>query len=162
MRGIRIGPILLIALLAFLLLFSAFSFQVVDGPSMRPAFRDGQMVMVDRVAFGLRSPWGYLLRWARPRPGQLLVFRNPLDGRLVLKRCLGAEGAALVPVPGGLSVGGAVLPLDPSQAFHFMDSGTVPPGCVFVAGDNPPESVDSRDYGCVPIEKIIGIVLLSF
>jgi signal peptidase I len=163
MRGIRIVPVLLFALFAScLLLFFAFSFLVVDGPSMRPSFRDGQMVMVDRLAFGIRSPAGYLLRWSRPRRGQLLVFRNPQDGRLVFKRCIGEAGAGLVPVSGGLSVGGAVIPLDPSQAFHFMDSGTVPPGCVFVSGDNPPESVDSRDYGCVPIEKIIGIVVLSF
>jgi signal peptidase I len=163
MRHFRIGFSLAVALIVFALVMLLWlSFMVVDGSSMLPGFPDGSFVAVDRLAYGIRLPAAYLLRWARPRAGQLLVFRNPQDGRLVMKRCLAVEGQRLRLVPGGLAVGGRILPLDPAQSFHFMDSMEVPPACVFVAGDNPPESVDSRDYGCLPIEKIIGKVLLSF
>lgn len=162
MRRIRLGLSLLIALALFAsALFSFLSFMVVDGPSMEPGYPDGLILAVNRVAYGFRLPSGYLLRWAEPRAGDLVVFRNPLDGKLSVKRCLAVAGDPLLPGEGGLAVGGRVLPLDPSQAFHYMDPSSVPPGCVFVAGDNHRESADSRDYGCLPIEKIIGKVLVS-
>src|SRR5512133_235687 len=110
MRRFRIGFSLLIALFSFgFLLFFWLSFMVVDGSSMLPGYPDGSFVVVNRLAYGLRLPSAYLLRWARPRAGQLLVFRNPLDGRLVMKRCLAVEGQSLALEPGGLSVGGRRL-----------------------------------------------------
>lgn len=38
----------------------------------------------------------------------------------------------------------------------------VPDGCIFVMGDNRPQSTDSRAFGCVPISKIEGKVVFSF
>ena len=39
---------------------------------------------------------------------------------------------------------------------------TVPENCVFVMGDNRPESTDSRRFGCIPLEKIEGVVTIRF
>lgn len=41
---------------------------------------------------------------------------------------------------------------------HF----TVPEGTIFVMGDNRPDSIDSRTFGCIPIDKIEGKVILRF
>lgn len=38
----------------------------------------------------------------------------------------------------------------------------VPENCVFVMGDNRPESTDSRRFGCIPLEKIEGKVWIRF
>ena len=38
----------------------------------------------------------------------------------------------------------------------------VPEGCVYVMGDNRPQSTDSRIFGCIPIEKLEGKVVLRF
>ncbi|MBP5373073.1 MAG: signal peptidase I, partial [Clostridia bacterium] len=35
---------------------------------------------------------------------------------------------------------------------------TVPEGCYFVLGDNRRDSRDSRSFGCVPKEKVLGVV----
>jgi signal peptidase I len=147
------------AILLFLLVQAAFSFLVVDGPSMEPTLGDGQLIMVFRLAYGFKWGSAYALRWASPRRGDLLVFKNPQDGIPVVKRCLALPGDALSLTAEGLYSGGRVLPVDSAQAFHFLSGYTVPAGCLFMAGDNPAESVDSRDYGCVPIEKIEGKVL---
>lgn len=38
----------------------------------------------------------------------------------------------------------------------------VPEGCVFAMGDNRPESTDCRSFGCIPIDKIEGVVAFRF
>jgi type IV secretory pathway protease TraF len=47
-------------------------------------------------------------------------------------------------------------PVPPGVAASGPD---VPAGCVVLLGDNPAESADSRQYGCVPADRIIGVVL---
>lgn len=66
---------------------------VVDGPSMEPAYRAGDRLLVDRTAF-LRRP---------PAPGDVVVLRDPeRAGHLLLKRIAAAPQQA--PGPSGYYV----------------------------------------------------------
>ena len=38
----------------------------------------------------------------------------------------------------------------------------VPEGCIFAMGDNRTRSTDCRAFGCIPLEKIEGKVVLRF
>jgi signal peptidase I len=120
-------PAILWALAAALLMkFLLFDFMITEGHSMMPAIKPGTVLIVIRPAYGFRFPWSedYLVRWAVPKSGDVVVFYTPLGERAV-KRCAGLNGEDF-----------------------------------FIAlGDNSQESFDSRTYGPVPLNSIVGRVL---
>jgi len=103
---------------------------------MEPTLREGGVILLNKAAFGIRLPMGdgYLLRWNDPSPGDLIVFRDQFGGNHKVKRCSSIESEA--PRTGGRKV--------------------------FLVGDNSEVSVDSRFFGPVPVEKVVGKVILSF
>ena len=138
---------------------------IVSGSSMAPALRDGQRVLVYKLAWGLRMPLSeqYLLRWGSPEPGDIAVFLR--DGTYTIKRCIATEGMALIfSDEGGYSVlaGDELIPLSAEQYKRLIhEAGAIPRGSVFVAGDNRDASFDSRDYGLVSADAFCGKVWLA-
>jgi signal peptidase I len=121
------GRAVLLAFAAALIIkLFLFDLMLVDGRSMNPAIKNGTIVIVNRLQYGFRFPWQkvYLLRWAAPRPGEIVVFYTP-EGNLAVKRC------------------------DTSD-----DKNTF-----FALGDNTLHSYDSRNYGPIRADNIIGKVL---
>lgn len=154
--------LLAVGMVAFLRLV-ALDVVRVEQSSMEPSLGKGSTAIILRLAYGLRGPSSYWLRWASPARGDVVVFRNPFDGALVVKRCAGVAGDPMdASNPGELDVAGRKLPATALQAARFYGKASVPAGLVFAAGDNPPESLDSRDYGFIPVEEILGKVVLSF
>jgi signal peptidase I len=65
-----------------------FDFIIAEGNSMEPAIHSGSVLVVNRLQYGLRFPGqaGYLIRWASPQQGELVVFYTP-SGDIAVKRC---------------------------------------------------------------------------
>ncbi|MDS0137513.1 MULTISPECIES: S26 family signal peptidase [unclassified Amycolatopsis] len=111
----------------------------VDGPSMEPALSSGDRVLVRRTR--------------RARRGQVALLRfpqlpsgAPVGDQLLLKRVV--------------AVAGDRIPVDWADPdVHGLGGELVPPGCAVVLGDNRPTSWDSRHYGFVPRERIVGVVV---
>jgi signal peptidase I len=157
--------ILIAAALALLVKGFVLDLAVVDGRSMLPRYRDGDVVAVLRCAYGLRAPFGlggaraYLLRWDQPAVGDIVAARSPADGRPVVKRVAVRGPLLLEGRDGHLRGGDLDLELDPGAAAVIGRVVELPPSTVFLLGDNLPESVDSRSYGPVSDEAIVGRVL---
>ena len=103
-----------------------FDFMIAQGNSMEPAIKNGAVLVISRLRYGLRLPWrqNYSVRWAQPRAGEVVVFYTP-SGELAVKRC---------------------------TALAERES--------FIAeGDNAHASYDSRSYGPVSLDNIVGKVL---
>lgn len=64
-------------------------FMIADGNSMEPTIKNGAMLVINRLQYGLRFPGqrGYLIRWGSPRPREVVVFYTP-EGQLAVKRCM--------------------------------------------------------------------------
>ena len=130
--------LLLALVLAWLAHATAFETYRVVSESMTPALRPGDHVLVDKIVFGATVPLlGVRLPALRePRAGDVLLFRHPDDpARVLVKRCAAVGGAFAPFARGGL---------------------TVPENMLFVLGDNRERSSDSREWGFLPREQVIG------
>jgi signal peptidase I len=114
-------------------------------------------VLVDKSAY----------RHSGPARRDLVVFNAPPGaaeaGRL-LKRVVAVAGDEVAIEDGALVVNRAVVvePAIDTSRIDGVYSGpvTVPPGTVFVLGDNRADSIDSRNFGPVSTPRVLGRVAL--
>lgn len=127
---------------------------VIAGSSMMPTLLDEQSIFVNKVAYWLDEP----------ERGEIVAVRYPTDPRHTLITRIVAFPNDLVEVRDGQLFINDKLVDEPYVKESINDSGnwTVPVGEVFVLGDNRNNSADSRTFGGVPIELIIGRVWLVY
>jgi signal peptidase I len=122
----------------------------VSGFSMDPTFRDGKVTLVNHQAY----------HWAKPKRGDVVAFRMPEEGNVVLlKRVIGLPGERVRIVDGRAYINGKAL--DEPYAKTSRDAPTIgseyklgPDEC-FVIGDNRIISV----FYHIPERYILGKVL---
>src|ERR1700690_3702201 len=127
---------------------------IVSGASMDPTFATGQYLIVDELSY----------RFDAPQRGQVIIFRYPKDpSQYFIKRIIGLPGETVQIQNGDVyitEVSGKKFKLDESYVTNRGNgadrSVTLPAGEYFVMGDNRPESSDSRSWGLLPRENIIG------
>lgn len=124
----------------------------LSGGSMEPAYDNGNVVCVSRLA-GLVG--GY-------DRGDVVVFDyTDADGeRQVIKRVIAVEGDRLEIVPEGVMVNGVLLDepyaMGPTEGVADL---VIPQDTVFVMGDHRTESFDSRNMGVIAEKDLKGKVL---
>ncbi|MFA5355656.1 MAG: signal peptidase I [Candidatus Paceibacterota bacterium] len=132
----------------------------VNGQSMEPNFEDGDYLIVDELSYRMRAP----------ERGEVVVFNYPHDPtQRYIKRIIGLPGETLEIVNGKIYVlsngNEEYNELDESSYLstaYTSGSLTVELGEseYFVLGDNRAASSDSRKWGNLPKENIIGRVYL--
>lgn len=129
----------------------------VRGASMEPNFDDGEYLIVDQLSYRLREP----------QRGEVVVFRFPLrESQFFIKRIVGLPGETVVVENGKVVIQNADHPqgviLDESA---YLDDSLRTGGQVqlhleedqyFVLGDNRAASSDSRSWGVLPADDLIG------
>ncbi|KGN31652.1 signal peptidase I [Knoellia sinensis KCTC 19936] len=148
--------LLVLAALLLVALFAAVEPLRVASGSMSPALEVGDRVVVDKVT----------LRFDSPRAGELVVFREPDGGELVVKRVVALGGQTVGLEDAVLMVDGvarheAGIDLSRIDSTYFGPV-TVPADSVFVLGDNRADSIDSRSYGSIAVDALVGRVVLAF
>ncbi len=130
----------------------------VVGVSMLPTLRNNDHYLLNR--------WAYLFR--EPKPNDIVVLRDPTDNSFAVKRIMGHEGDSIYLKSGRVYLNGKLLeepylePGTPTYSFVTKQGDemfTCGQNRYFVMGDNRKNSMDSRIYGPVPRENLLGTVL---
>ncbi len=173
--SVRELPVLIILALGLALLIKTFLVQAfyIPSPSMEPTLTNGDRVLVDKLSYD----------FGEPSTGDVIVFRNPgfadePDRNVVqsffhwlveglgfaqapdedfIKRVIGGPGDTVRVDRDGVYVNGEKLD-EPYIAENGGPTGTwsVPEDSVFVMGDNRANSTDSRAFGPIKIDSIVG------
>ena len=121
----------------------------VAGLSMEPHIRSGEYVLINTFAY----------RFGAPQRGEIVAFRKDGDSRGVfIKRVIGLPGDRIRIDRGQVYLNGAKLDepyVRHADARSFGEI-AVPAACVFVLGDNRAESEDSRSFGPVRDDRLMG------
>ena len=125
---------------------------VIRGPSMEPTYHSGDLLLV--------GP----LRRGAPARGDVVVLRNPREPDAHdLKRVVGLPGETVSLADGSLYVDGAHLPEKylgglPASLGLERSEWTLTGDRYFVLSDNRARGTDSRHFGPVPRDAILGRV----
>lgn len=128
-----------------------------------PSLLPGDNIIVNKMAY----------RDALPQRGDVIVFKYPEDEtKMFVKRVIGLPGDVIEVRDQAIYVNGDLLPEDYIQhtdrnilAANPRDNlkaMTVPPNSYFVLGDNRESSLDSRFWGYVTQDKILGKAMLIY
>ena len=134
----------------------------VQGMSMFATFHDGDYILTSKLSF----------RFQPPRVGDVVVFKSPGNKDIeYIKRIIGLPGDRVMVKSGEVILNGKTLnenynytktfTFDPG----FMREGVeilVPNGYVVAMGDNRNGSSDSRIFGPVPMDEIVGKVFYRY
>lgn len=159
----------------------------IGSGSMTPALPVGEVLLVDRMAYGIKLPFShiYVSEQTIPKHGDVVALEYPVQPNVTyIKRIIGLPGDVVEYRDRIVYLNGKPLGDVPAERpDHFtyveklgehtytvkIDTTTypeadkrwvVPEGQYFVVGDNRNHSVDSRAWGYLPHENLIGSVRL--
>lgn len=134
---------------------------IVQGASMLPTFNDYHYLIVDRLSYDFGDP----------KRGDVIVFDLPQNtSRDLIKRVIGLPGETVILSGSDVTIENSAYPdgftlpepyLSPENLGGTTNMRvTLGPDQYFVLGDNRKVSSDSRSWGTLPREDIVGRVLL--
>jgi signal peptidase I len=157
--------------LAFLLINGTIGqARVIPSGSMQDTLLIGDHLIMSRIGYDAGVPFTniHVPLWRNPKRQQVVIFKPPFapDTPDYVKRVIGLPGDTLDIHDGGVWINGQRLvekyTVGASEPYDFKGPLKVPDNCYFVMGDNRGNSYDSRFWGCVPRNDIIGTPVMIY
>lgn len=146
------------------------SYHIPSG-SMEDTLLRGDVLFASKFYYGARIPFTNirLPKVRDPRPGDVVIFEFPGDRKTdYIKRCVAIAGQTVETRDNRLFVDGARVE-EPYAKYLYGEAPrapfgpyVVPPGHIFVCGDNRDGSSDSRSWGPVSLDLVRGKALVIY
>ncbi len=128
------------------------SLQQVVGSSMSPNLKNGDVLLINKIIYKFRKPSRF----------EIITFQHD-NSQYLIKRVIGLPGETIFYEDGLLYIDNVVID-EPfinnikTDDFNIIDIGygSIPNNMYLVIGDNRTDSDDSRNFGLIQQEKIIG------
>ncbi|MBN2397088.1 MAG: signal peptidase I [Deltaproteobacteria bacterium] len=168
--------IIAILIALFIRTFVVQAFKIPSG-SMKPTLLVGDHLLVNKFTYGVKIPFirKTLVPIDDPRRGDIVVFIYPVDrSKDFIKRVIGVAGDIIEVRNKKIYLNGSVY--DDGHGVHTdtlsfpasiqprdnFGPVTVPAGHIFVMGDNRDQSYDSRFWGFVNLEDVLGRAFIIY
>jgi len=157
----------------FIRTFIIQAFKIPTG-SMRPTLLEGDLILVNKFIYGAKVPFTHLRLpdVRKPKRGDVIVFIYPDNPKKdFIKRLVAFEGESVEIKEGTVYINDKPLLTPEFSRRYYYNRGefaqagikiTVPKDSFFVLGDNSASSQDSRYWGFVPGENILGKAILIY
>lgn len=168
--------IIAVLLALFIRSFVFQAFKIPSG-SMLSTLQIGDHLLVNKFIYGVKVPMSgkILIPWKSPTRDDIVVFRFPKDRSIdYIKRVVGVAGDSIEIKDKQLYINGKAIN-NPHIQFtnnNIMRAGAgprdnmgpvkVPEGKLFVMGDNRDNSYDSRFWGFVPLNDVLGKAFILY
>ena len=172
-----IEAILLAIVIAFFIRTFVIQAYKIPSGSMKPTLQIGDHILVSKFNYGVKLPFlrSTLIPIGTPKRGDILVFIYPEDrSKDFIKRLVGLPGDTIeirnkkillngAPLNDahGVYVDNLIIPASVQPRDNFGPV-TVPAESIFVMGDNRDESYDSRFWGFVKMQDVLGKALIIY
>ncbi|AVX20490.1 signal peptidase I . Serine peptidase. MEROPS family S26A [Carboxydocella sporoproducens DSM 16521] len=144
-----------VVLAAIIRFFVVQPFYIPSG-SMEPTLKPGDRIIVNK----------FIYRFTKPQRGDIMVFKFPLDPkRDFIKRVIGLPGDIVEIKDSNLYINGKQIKepyLPPGLRFQDFGPVKVPDDHYFMMGDNRNHSDDSRFWGFLPQDNIVGKAMVIY
>jgi signal peptidase I len=126
----------------------------IEGPSMKPTLHEGEYLIISKIVYKLHPP----------QRGDIIVFHHPQDPtRDLIKRIVGLPGEEVEIFDGQVHINGEALEEPYVTSWGGRPSRQkLGQGEYFVLGDNRPNSDDSRSWGGLERDNIVGKAWLAY
>jgi signal peptidase I len=156
--------------------------RVIPSGSMENTLLIGDHLIMSRLGYDAGIPFTnlHVSLWRNPKRQQIIIFKPPFAPDLsdYVKRVIGLPGDTVDIRDGSVWINGQKLvenytigPTEPAPPNYFSPYPgfaqlqfpyKVPPNCYLALGDNRGNSLDSRFWGCVPRNDIIGTPVMIY
>jgi signal peptidase I len=150
-----VAETVILTLVIFLLVRAVVENYKVEGSSMEPNLETGQYLIVNKVLYDL----------AQPERGDIIVFRAPrTPDKNFVKRIIGLPGEKVELRQGQVHINDKLLyePYIDARFGYSWGPAVVGPQEFFVLGDNRNNSSDSRAFGSIALDDIVGRAWLVY
>jgi signal peptidase I len=138
--------------------------------SMEDTLLVGDFLLVNKFVYGSKIPFTEvrLPKVRAPKRGDVIVFRHPTEGKDFIKRCIGVAGDTIEVRNDVVYVNRSAQkePYKILRGFGGEMSNfgpvVVPPGNLFMMGDNRHNSYDSRAWGPLPMQYVKGKAMVMY
>ena len=134
----------------------------VSGDSMLPTLYNNEQIVAEKISLAFKPL----------EHGEIVIFRHPeMQNRLLIKRVIALPGDEIMLSEGKVVLNGEILnenytvegsSTNGSGLFQDLIKYTIPEHTYFLLGDNREESSDSRSFGAISEELIMGRALVVY
>lgn len=153
---------LIVMALAVFVVCYLFVFQPsqVKGQSMDPNFKDGELLITEKITYRFRDP----------QRGEVIIFKSPKNPEVdYIKRVIALPQDRVMLSNNTFYINGSPLQEDyikvnTSEGTYLKEGQeiVIPEGYILAIGDNRPHSSDSRELGPIKIDSIIGKAIFRY